>query len=308
VSLRTPAIALIAWSATSIALAWLVRMPWIGANLLILGAPLGYLLARSAEVRARLRPSFILRYVVFVVIFFDYLCVRYGGWGGPSSFPLLPGGINVEQVMWTALFIPLVLAMNETFFVSAHAAPQRRYPRAILSAMFFGGLLVALVPMLHPLVAGDVYLKIGLMLYPLVFTLAFLVDRAVWRELVRIAVVFGIFNLAFELLALHVGYWTFQGRYVAMVTVAGYRFPLEELVFLVLLCAPAVVAAYSLYKNWKGLQAAYSAAADRQLHPIAGPTPTRRPPTRAAAAARARRATAARGDAAATSSSDRTGR
>jgi hypothetical protein len=246
---------LIAWSILSMLVAWLARIPWIVANPLILGVPLGFLLSQFAEVRARLRLSFIVRYVVFVVVFFDYLCVRYGGWGGDSSLPSLPGGISVEQVMWTALFIPLVLATNEAFFVRASVAARRGYTRPILMGLFFSGFAVALVPPLHPLVSDYVYLKIGLILYLPVFALAFLVDRAIWREALKIAAVFGIFNLAFELLALHLNYWTFEGRYAAMVTVGGYRFPVEELTFLVLLCAPAVVVTYSIYKNWKGLHA-----------------------------------------------------
>lgn len=229
-------------------------MPWIYANLLILGVPLMYLLSRSPELRLRLRPSFILRYIAFVVIFFDYLCVRYGGWGGPSSVPSLPGNVTVEQVCWTALFIPLVLAVNETAFTRPSAARSRRYPRTVLQLVLLAGLLIALVPTFHPLVVGDVYLKIGLFLYPLVFILALSIDRSIWRESVQVALLFGVFNLAFELLALHLGYWTFHGSYIGMVDVFGYRFPLEELTFLVVLCAPAVVVAYSLYKNWKHIR------------------------------------------------------
>jgi hypothetical protein len=257
VSPRRTAALLLAWSISSMACAWVIRIPWVYANLLILGVPLSCLLVRSAEVRARLRPSFIVRYIVFVVVFFDYLCVRYGGWGGPSSLPRLPGGVSVEQVTWTALFIPLVLATNETFFARPCIAPRRRYPRTILRAFFFGGFIIAFVPILHPLFAGYVYLKVGLTLYPLVFVLAFSVDRAIWRETATIAALFGVFNLFFELLALHLGYWTFHGQYIAMISIVGYHFPVEELTFLILLCAPAVVAAYSLYKNWKEMQQAY---------------------------------------------------
>jgi hypothetical protein len=244
---------LVAWWSAGIAFCWLTRAPWIAANILVLGTPLIYLVARSDEVRKRLRISFILKYVVFVSVFFDYLCVRYGGWSGPTQFPLLPGGVNVEQVTWTALIIPLVLAVNETYFSRLHHVPQRRYPRTILSIMFFAGFAVAIVPPAHAAMESYVYLKIGLSLYPIVFILAFCVDRSVWREVLPIAIVFGIYNLIFELLALHLGYWSFHGKYVGYVSVEGYRFPTEELVFLVMLCAPAVVATYSLYKNWKDM-------------------------------------------------------
>jgi hypothetical protein len=75
----------------------------------------------------------------------------------------------------------------------------------------------------------------------------------VTRQALAIAVIFTPFVLGFELLALHHGYWSFPGEYVAEVAVLGQRFPLEELVFFVVLSAPAVVALYAVYKNWKGL-------------------------------------------------------
>ncbi len=264
---QTAAIALISWSALSIAAAWLARIPWIVANPLILGVPLTLLVAGFPEARARLRLSFVVRYVVFVVVFFDYLCVRYGGWGGASAVPSLPGGVSVEQVTWTALFIPLALMTNEVFFSRPTAAVPRGYTRPILIGLFFGGFAVALVPPLHALVTGEVYLEIGLILYPPVFALALLVDRSIWREALGIACVFGVFNLAFELLALHLRYWTFEGRYLATVTLAGYRFPVEELTFLILLCAPAVVVTYSIYKNWKGMGASPTIEAPRTSAP-----------------------------------------
>jgi hypothetical protein len=244
---------IVCWWAASIAACWVAAVPWILANALVLGVPLAYVLLRYRAARRRLRPSFIAKYVLFVSVFFNYLCVRYGGWGGPSSLPTLPGGVNVEQIMWTALIIPLAIAVNEAFFAGGRVAPPHRYPRTILATMFFSGFAIALVPPLHVVVEDYVYLKIGLSLYPIVFVLSLAVNPGVWRELVAVAALFGAFNLAFELLALELGYWTFDGVYVGFVEVAGYRFPVEELVFLVLLCAPAVIATYSLYKNWKGM-------------------------------------------------------
>jgi hypothetical protein len=253
VGTRTDLALVVAWWAASIVVCWVAAVPWIVANPLILGVPLVYLLYRHAALRRRVRWTFIAKYVVFVSVFFDYLCVRYGGWGGSSSLPTLPGGVNVEQIVWTGLIIPLAIVVNEAFFATNRPAALRRYPRTILSVMFFAGFAFALVPPLRGVFEDYVYLKIGLCLYPIVFGLALTVNVAVWRELLIAIGVFGAFNLAFELLALQLGYWTFDGVYVGFVDVAGYRFPVEELVFLVLLCAPAVIATYSLYKNWKGL-------------------------------------------------------
>ena len=49
--------------------------------------------------------------------------------------------------------------------------------------------------------------------------------------------------LAFELIALHFGWWSFDGNYVSLVTILGLTFALEELVIWIIL-GSAVVAAY----------------------------------------------------------------
>lgn len=245
------ALLLTSWVVVLCWVLWLVDATWMIANVLLLTAPLTYILARSARVRAMIRWSFVVKYVLFVTVFFDYLCVRYGAWSGPTLFPKGPGGVNLEQITWTFLIIGLTLAVNEHFFSRQTISPPSSFTRPILSGLFFAGFVVALVPLLRGWLATYTYLKIGLALYPVVFVLVLIVNRPAMREVILTGVVMGAFNLAFELLALHNGFWTFPGVYVGMVEVFGYPFPTEELVFLVCLCSPAVVAAYALYKNWK---------------------------------------------------------
>jgi hypothetical protein len=242
---------LTAWVAVFFWLLWLLDATWMIANMLLLAVPFAYILVRSAQVRAMIRWSFVIKYVLFVTVFFNYLCVRYGAWAGPTLFPKVPGGVNVEQITWTVLIIGLTLAVNEYFFSRQETAPANTLARPTLSALFFVGFVVALVPMLRGWLVTYTYLKIGLVLYPVVFGLVIALIPRVMREVILTGVVMGIFNLAFELLALHNGFWTFPGVYIGVVSVFGYAFPVEELVFLVCLCSAAVIATYALYKNWK---------------------------------------------------------
>ncbi|HZV74201.1 MAG TPA: hypothetical protein VFF79_10850 [Conexibacter sp.] len=247
------AIVLTGWSAVLFPVCWLLRAPWWLVNLLLLTLPATYLLARSPLARRGVHPWFVVKYALFVSVFFNYLCVRYSAWAGPSDFPPLPGGVLVEQVTWCALMIVLVVAVHERFSARPSAAPTVRWSRTVLSCFFFAGFVVALVPPLHAPLRDHVYLKVGLILYPVIFAVALRVDPRAMRSLLTTGAVFVAFDLAFELLALHNGYWRFPGRYVGWVTVAGSRFPIEELAFMVVLLGPAIAMTNTVYLNWKGL-------------------------------------------------------
>ncbi len=246
------AVLLVSWAILTGAALWLVDATWMVANLLLLGAPLALLLVRSAQAKAMIRWSFVAKYVLFITVFFNYLCVTYEAWAGPTLFPTI-AKVNLEQVTWTALVIALTLAVNEHFFSRPAPLPPSRMTRPILSAIFFAGFAIALVPALRGGFESYTYLKIGLLLYPVVFFLVAVVVRPALREVVLTGVVMGLFNLGFELLALHNGFWTFPGEYIGKVEVLGYAFPVEEMVFLVCLCSAGVVATYALYKNWKSM-------------------------------------------------------
>jgi len=243
---------LVTWSVAVGAILWLAEATWMIANVLLMVAPLVYILLRAPQVRTMIRWKFVLRFVLFITVFFDYLCVKYEAWGGPSLFPTV-AGVNLEQVTWTALIILLALAVNEYFFSRQGAEPPSTVTRPILMAYFFTGLVIALVPPFNAWLADYTYLKIGLLLYPVMFVLVAIVIPSVLREVLLTGFVMSVFMLGFELLALHNGFWTFPGEYVGEVEILGYAFPVEEFVFMVCLCPAGVVATYALYKNWKSM-------------------------------------------------------
>jgi len=241
---------LVAWTVAVGSILWLLDATWMIANGLLLAAPLAYILLRAPQVETMIRWSFVARFVLFITVFFDYLCVKYEAWAGSSLVPTVDG-VNLEQVTWTALIIPLTLAVNEYFFSRPGSEPPSTVTRPILMAYFFSGFVMALVPPLHGWLADYTYLKVGLLLYPTIFALVAIVIPSVLREVFLTGLVMAVFNFGFELLALNNGFWTFPGTYIGKVEIFGYAFPTEEFVFLVCLCSAGVVATYLLYKNWK---------------------------------------------------------
>lgn len=246
------AFVLVAWSAAAGSLLWALDATWMTANVLLLGVPLAYVLLRAPEVRPMIRWRFVGRFLVFVIVFFNYLCVKYEAWAGPTQFPTV-GGANLEQVTWTALIIPLTMSVNEYFFSRQGWEPPSTITRPILIAIIVFGLTVALVPPLQGWLVNYTYIKIGLILYLPIFILAAVMIPGVFREVFLTGLVMAVFNFGYELLALHNGFWTFPGEYVGTVEMFGFAFPTEELAFMVCFGSAGIVATYALYKNWKSM-------------------------------------------------------
>ncbi|HEY6202458.1 MAG TPA: hypothetical protein VI056_05395 [Candidatus Limnocylindria bacterium] len=228
-----------------IVVAWWSGWPWLFTNLLILAGPLLYLV-RQPAVRRGIRFEFVLLLVLLAVVAFDSLAERYGGWRAHSLLPRLPAEIAFEEAQWTALYFPLVLAVHRRFFARV-VPPVRPAARGLLEGAFFLAIGTALAPFAQPLFVDYVYLKAGLALELPVIALAIALDRRLIGELVRVSAAAAAFVFVYELLALEHGYWSFAGTYIGSLQVGPYVFPFEELLFLVVLSAPAVVSAAFIF-------------------------------------------------------------
>ena len=249
-TMLTDGVVLALWFLASGVYCWKRNPPWILANSLLMGVPLGYLLLRSPRVRS-IRVKFVTKIIVFGDVTLLYLCERYGGWYASTALPFrLPGAAVVEEIQFTALYVPLVIAVNERFFADGSLSPRKSMARTVLLILLWFTVAVALIPPLHFFIRDYVYFKLWCLLY-LVIPIAAWVSPRFIREGLALCFVFAGLNLFFEILALKNNYWGFRGQYLSTVVTFGYRFPIEEFLFYVLLSAPAVSAVYTIYKNWR---------------------------------------------------------
>ena len=197
------------------------RLNWAIANFLLLLLPAGYLLARSTRARHMISAVFVTKFVLFALVFFDYLCRRFGGWAGPTVFPFSLQGVLIEEVLWMGFYIPFVLTINEHFFASNDVgnAPQDR------THSHFGHVLYRLgrgADPPRPHVLLDLHLsEVGVILYPPVFAMAIAVNWKVVRELLLTGMVTGIVCLVWEIIGLRNGFWHFPGTYIGHVSILG---------------------------------------------------------------------------------------
>jgi hypothetical protein len=231
--------------------AWFFAWPWVGTNLLVLGWPLLYLWTTSPKVRQRLDWRFSLFLSVFGVIFTS-LARRTSAWASNSLFPFaIPGQVTVEELQWILLYFPLALAINERFFPAADFGKPTRLAPCYVIAGFWIGLILSPLPQTVELLGSFSYWKIGAALYFPTISMAIWIRPSVVRELIWSCVTTGPLHLGFEALALENDYWTFPGRYLGRLPLGRHWFPLEELIFLILLSGPSLVAAYAIYQNWR---------------------------------------------------------
>ena len=59
---------------------------------------------------------------------------------------------------------------------------------------------------------------------------------------------FFVLSILYELTAIHAGHWIFPGDYIGFVEILGLRFPIEELLWL-MLCVPSTIAIYEFFAD-----------------------------------------------------------
>jgi hypothetical protein len=228
----------------------LFDLSFFAANLLMLGVPTSIILMRTPKLITRLHPLFCALLLVLSCAFFGELNERYGGWYVPSIFTTRIGHLAVEEVEFAILFIGCMLLGYERFARCAEAplAPVRNRGAGVgLVVLFLAGVACAIVPVLQRRFAGLVYLKTCVFFTTASLALA-IYDRPVFlREFGRLLLLGIPMVTVMEVVGLRQGYWTFPGRYVAQLGWSWFAFPLEELLFFIVLCWPVAAAVHSVF-------------------------------------------------------------
>lgn len=74
--------------------------------------------------------------------------------------------------------------------------------------------------------------------------LLFFTKKQLLYKVMFLGIFFFILNLVFELTALQLGQWSFPGNYIASVSILGAYFPIEELLFWIVLASPSLIVCY----------------------------------------------------------------
>lgn len=199
-----------------------------------------------------LRSSIFAFGVTIISILTDYLAERDQSWVSTSSYNVrIARYVPIEALIWVLLFTYLIIAYFLYFFdPTKHKIIGKRMP--------IGFIVVAAVLVWLGLTAViDVhfkidwfYIKFGLLIIflPLVaFTISFPEYLRTFIKIMPYFVFVGLLNI---LVGLEAGHWHYPGHhYIGWVQLGSYRFPLEELVFWIILYAPFLVSQYEFFNN-----------------------------------------------------------
>lgn len=237
----------------AIALAWPLLAMWVleryQAGMM---ASIAMFLIVPAVLVAVGRPRIILPALAFSlaigapsIVWIDELGSRGGQWAivDPLSLELPLIGASVQSLSWAvAHFFSSIVAWEK--IKGPTSIPRPSLPRIGLCVTWAWGLLAAFLVVKtwfpHWLLVPYFYCWFGvvLILAPVIVTC--LAKPCLVRPLAILAVLGLVWKTAYEIAALRNEWWRFPGEFVGWVAPFGYRIPIEELVFWIVLFSPAI--------------------------------------------------------------------
>lgn len=231
-------------------LTWFLPINLLVSTLLFFVPAALYLSWRNRDIV--LRSSVFAAIVTIISILTDYLAERDQSWVSTSSFHIrLAGWVPIEALVWVFLFTYLIIAYYLYFY--GHMSPKmigKRMPMAYLAA-FAVIVWICLTAFVNVHFKIDYfYIKFGLLIIflPLLaFTLRFPQYLRIFIKIMPYFITVGLLNI---IVGLQKGHWSYPGHhYIGWVQLGAYRFPIEELVFWIVLYAPFLVSQFEFFNN-----------------------------------------------------------
>ncbi len=236
--------------ATAAILTLLLPLNLLVSTLLYFGPPALYISWRRKDIIGR---SLIYATTIAVIsILTDYLAERDLSWVSTSMFDFrLVGVVPIEAIVWMLLFTYFIVVYYLYFYDSAPHNPIGKRMPFVFFAAFAVLVWVGLMAVVDLRFTIDYYyIKFGLvlLLLPLLaFAISFPQYLRIFLKITPYFIVFGLVNL---LVSLHKGHWSYPGQhFVGWVQLGAYRFPIEELVFWIILYPSFLISQFELFNN-----------------------------------------------------------
>jgi len=230
---------------------WL-RVNFLTSTLLFFGLPSAYLLWRKPkDIKKTVAASLIFGLLFGFIL--DFVAEFNHAWSWPDvsglvfSYKLL-GLVPIDVMIWYVLWVFSIVVFYEHFI--ERNDPDRispNYRRALYPALTAIAMLVLLfITNQEVFEIRNAYLVVGLgSLLP--FLVFMLEDPTLFEKFWKVSLYFFLLYLSFEVTALKLNQWSFPGEYIGTVSLFEVTFPVEELVFWMLLSSTIVL---SYYHHW----------------------------------------------------------
>lgn len=221
------------------------------ATALFFGLPAAYLLWR--------KPSNFLKATLAGLLLgglygfsFDYVAELNHAWGwSTNTFLALPlnffGVVSLDIMVWYFLWVFLTILFYEYF---AEYDLSKKLSKNFWPAVLVGFLMLFAVVGISKAFPAALLFQYGYLVVGSITLIPFIWitwrKKHIFSKVTKIIPFFAFLYLAFELTALHTNLWSFPGQYIGSVSILHLEFPLEEMIFWVLISS-AVTAAYHEY-------------------------------------------------------------
>jgi len=236
------------------AFCYIFKINAFGSILVFFGLPSLYLTIRNPKyIKKSIIFSFILG--VPMIILIDYIAHLTGQWIIPHS--ILPYRlftyVSVEVIFWAILNVYSVVIFYE-YFLNHRSTdkvwlPHMKYLLSFVSFLFVLFLIFYyfLPNLLH---IPYFYLMFGIFWIFIPLLIHFILHPNFLGRFLEVAAYFFYVTFLYEIVALKVGWWDFPGKqFVGWIHIFNVKFPIEELVFWLLLFAMIVLAIYEYFDD-----------------------------------------------------------
>lgn len=170
-------------------------------------------------------------------------------WRYEPAFPFFNlNGLPMEAIAWYVMWSGFAICVYAVFFDTRKPKMERKEtlkrhaPFLILGSVVFV-LTILLVFLNRELfIVEHPYLVFGIPVFLLPLLVVFYVRPQVFNEIFRAALFLSLFALIYEVIGLHVGWWTYAETFIASVPIGAVVVPIEELILWVSLGSLSVLA------------------------------------------------------------------
>lgn len=232
---------------------WVLPIGFLVSSLLFFGLPALYLSFKKRREIVRCL-AFAATFSIPGGMVWDYFAEKDGSWYIHTIFPFkIFGVVTIEAIAWAFLISYLIVIYYESFVDHRRHAKVGKHMRYMF-LLFFGSLLLFILFVILPkatLIVSYTYLIGGILLLGMPLLGFIFSYHRYFSGLLKTIPYFFSLALLEEIVALRKGYWTFPGsHFIGWVTLSpDIRFPIEELVFWIVLCSAAILAYFEFFDD-----------------------------------------------------------